>query len=79
MVFGGTYPLSPNQVSALGKAITNCPNIRALSLNFTRIRNRGLKALCDSLKSDSYKAKRTHERALYSLDLTNNYIEGDGI
>jgi len=79
LVFGGTYPLSPNQVSAIGKAVTNCHNVRGLALNFTRIKNKGLKALCESLKADSYKAKRASERGLYSLDLTNNFIEGDGI
>ena len=79
LVFGGTYPLSPNQVLAMGKAVGKCHNLRALALNFTRIKNRGLKALCESLKSDSYKAKRANDRGLYSLDLTNNFIEGDGI
>ena len=49
--------------------------IRGLALNFTRIRDRGLRCLVDSLKQRSWKAIRIHDRRLYSLDLTNNSIE----
>lgn len=63
----------------MGESVRKNPQIRGLALNFTRIKNKGLKALCDSFKTDTYKSKRSHDRGLYSLDLTNNYIEGEGI
>jgi hypothetical protein len=48
-------------------------------LNFTRIRNEGVRTLVDSLKGKKWKAIRYYDRKLYSLDLTNNFIEQEGV
>ena len=79
LVFGGTYPLSENQVRALGELVIANPVVKSLALNFTRMRDAGLKVLMRALKPKSWKAIRMHERRLYGLDLTNNFIEQDGI
>ena len=75
LVFGGTYPLSPQQVKALAELVVANPVVRSLSFNFTRMRDEGMKVLMQALKSSSWKAIRLHDRRLYGLDLTNNFIE----
>jgi hypothetical protein len=53
--------------------------MKGLSLNFTRIQNHGVKQLCDSLSRYRYKAIRIHDPNLYSIDLTNNFIDQKGV
>ena len=79
LLFGGTYPLSDNQVKAIGELVIANPVVKSLALNFTRIRDSGLKVLMQALKTNSYKAIRMHDRRIYGLDLTNNFIEQNGI
>ena len=79
LVFGGTYPLSENQVTSLGELVIANPQVKGLALNFTRIRDSGLHCLMRALKPKSWKAIRIYDRRLYSLDLTNNFIEQNGI
>ena len=43
------------------------------------MRNEGVQCLSSSLKQTNRKAIRIHDRRLYSLDLTDNMIDGDGI
>ena len=75
LIFGGTYALSENQVKAIGELVTANPMIKSLALNFTRIRDDGLRSLLRALKPKSWKAIRIYDRRLYGLDLTNNFIE----
>lgn len=79
LIFGGTFPLSPGQVSAIAELALKYPMIRGLALNFTRIKEKGLKALCEGLKPKTYKATRLHDLGIYSLDLTNNFLEPDSM
>ena len=79
LVFGGTYPLSENQVTSMGELVIANPQVKGLALNFTRIRDSGLRCLMRALKPKSWKAIRMYDRRLYSLDLTNNFIEQNGI
>ena len=79
LIFGGTYPLSHNQIKSLAELVIANPVIKGLALNFTRIRDVGLQVLMQALKPKSCKAVRLHDRRLYSLDLTNNFIEQNGI
>lgn len=75
VIFGGTYPLSVQQVKAMGELVIANPAVKSLSFNFTRMRDEGIKALMLALKPVTWKAVRMHDRKLYSLDLTNNFIE----
>ena len=50
LVFGGTYPLSPQQVKALTELVVANPVVRSLSFNFTRMRDEGMKVLMEALK-----------------------------
>ena len=43
------------------------------------MRDEGMKVLMQALKPQSWKAIRLHDRRLYGLDLTNNFIEQNGI
>lgn len=79
LIFGGTFPLSPNQASSTAQIVARDNQIRGLSLNFTRMKAVGLKALLDSFNTEIKKAIRIHDRGLYSLDLTNNFLESDAI
>ena len=79
LLFGGTYPLSENQVTAIGELVIANPVVKGLSLNFTRIRDSGMRCLVAALRPKSWKAIRMHDRRLYGLDLTNNFLEADGI
>lgn len=66
-------------MKSLGELVLANPAVKGLSLNFTRIRDEGLQVLMKALKPKSWKAIRLHDRRLYSLDLTNNFIEQNGI
>ena len=79
LIFGGTFPLSEKQIEALGQLVIANPVIKSLALNFTRIRDEGVRVLMRALKPQSWKAIRMHDRRLYGLDLTNNQISQDGI
>ena len=79
LVFGGTYPLSAQQVKAMAELVLANPAVRSLSFNFTRMRDEGVKALMQALKPVTWKACRIHDRKLYGLNLTNNFIEQNGI
>jgi hypothetical protein len=39
MIFGGHYPLSAGQISAILNIVMNFRQIKGLALNFTRIKN----------------------------------------
>lgn len=39
LIFGGYYPLSKSQVTAILKIVDNFPMVKSLSFNFTRIKN----------------------------------------
>lgn len=79
LIFGGTYPLSENQVRSLGEIVIANPEIKGLALNFTRIGDAGMRCLMKALKPTQWKAIRLHDRRLYSLDLTSNFIQQNGI
>lgn len=66
-------------MKAIGELVIANPVVKSLALNFTRIRDSGLKVLMQALKTNSYKAIRMHDRRIYGLDLTNNFIEQNGI
>lgn len=42
MIFGGPYPLSSGQITAILNIVMEKPSIKGLSLNFTRMKNQGL-------------------------------------
>ena len=75
LIFGGTYPLSAQQVKAMGELVFANPAVKSLAFNFTRMRDEGVEALMKALKPTTWKAIRLHDRRLYGLDLTNNFIE----
>ncbi len=75
LIFGGKYPMSVKQVSCIVSMVDSNIFIRGLALNFTRIKEAGLKVLCESLRNKTGKAIRINDRRLYSLDLQNNYLE----
>jgi len=79
-IFGGSYALSRGQIRAIIDIIfRNKDDVRGLTLNFTRIQNHGVRQLCDSINRFKWKAIRLYEPNLYSLDLTNNFIDHKGI
>jgi Ran GTPase-activating protein (RanGAP) involved in mRNA processing and transport len=45
----------------------------------TQIRDEGVECLAGILKQSNWKAIRIHDRRLYSLDLTDNLIDGEGV
>ena len=67
--------MSIKQVSCIASMVDSNIFIRGLALNFTRIKEAGLKVLCESLRKETGKAIRINDRRLYSLDLQNNYLE----
>ena len=48
-------------------------------MNFTRIKNQGLALLMKAINSKKWKTIRLHDELLFSLDLTNNFIDQDGM
>ena len=79
-IFGGSYALSRGQIRAIIDIIfKNKEDLKGLSLNFTRIQNHGVKQLCDSINRFKWKAIRIYDPNIYSLDLTNNFIDDKGI
>ena len=42
MIFGGYYPLSAGQVTAIVNIVMSFNKIKGLALNFTRIKNQGM-------------------------------------
>lgn len=79
-IFGGTHACSRGQISAIIDIIAqNFSQIRGLSLDFTRIQNHGVIQLCQSIQKSHKKAVRLFDLGLYSLNLTNNFIDYKGI
>jgi len=79
MIFGGFYALSTAQIEALIRIVDGFPQIKSLSFNFTRIKNQGLQLLSKILKEKKWKTIRLNDPGLYSLDLTNNLVDQDGM
>ena len=79
MIFGGPYPLSSGQISAIMNIVMEFPTIKGLSFNFTRVKNQGLQVISKILNSKKWKTIRPNDELLFSLDLTNNLIDQDGI
>lgn len=48
-------------------------------MNFTRIKNQGLLLITKVLKEKKWRTIRMNDIGLYSLDLTNNFIDQDGV
>ena len=64
---------------ALGEIVIANPDIKGLALNFTRIGDAGIQCLVKALRPQQWKAIRLHDRRLYSLDLSSNFIHHNGI
>eukprot|EP00347_Sterkiella_histriomuscorum_P017190 403350327 len=79
LIFGGFYPFTLSQINSIAQIVNKNKAIKSLSLNFARIRNQGLQQLVDTLKSNRWKSIRIFDDNLFSLDLTNNFIDQDGI
>jgi len=79
-IFGGAYAFSRGQIRAIIEiASKNEAQIRGLTLNFTRIQNHGVIQLCESINAFKSRAVRLFDKNLYSLDLTNNFIDHKGV
>ena len=79
LIFGGFYPLTLSQVNAIAQIVNQNKAIKSLSFNFTRIRNQGLGLLLKCLGQRKWKGLRIFDDSLFSLDLTNNFIDQDGV
>ena len=61
--------MSVKQVQSIVKMVDGNIFIRGLALNFTRIGEDGVKALCELLRTETGKAIRMDDRRLYSVNL----------
>jgi len=55
------------------------PQIKCLTLHFTRIQNKGLVELLQTLKFYKWKGIREQAKMLYALNLTNNFLDAEGL
>ena len=50
-----------------------------MTFHFTRIKNEGVKVLVKALTMNKWKGIRKYDKGIFSLNLTNNFIDHTGL